>query len=268
MSWISDKLLAAFDVLVGGIPLPRRRKINFAAGAKVVDNPAEGQIDVTIDTAVLGTATPLAKPGELCQRSASGSCNFGGVCQFANVVATGSIDCTLLLVEKVCQASGFALGSAVIETRVMNGAAFAAASDWRETIDGFWSNLTIGRSVRFDLDVPNGATLTSVSIFFHPAPGHVGLPAQMPVATVRAASSSTGLAASVATATDSSSTLSAYEAGHVLTVGGMAHTVDRSTERYHVTFTAEAGANALPLATTITVSATWQRPAGSKVGQD
>lgn len=94
------------------------------------------------------------------------------------------------------------------------------------------------------LDVPNGSTLDEVSVEVSGAGGHAGLPGTMPAIIVQ--QHSLGANAAVGTSqSDTSGGTGAYQTPHYITKTGLAHSVNRVTNRYFVQLTSESGANAL-----------------------
>lgn len=113
---------------------------------------------------------------------------------------------------------------------------------------GGWSTSTSSITSFFSEydDIPDGASLTSSSVYVHPAGGHGGLPGNMPLIETSALNVLTGAVTSLGTATDSSGNVSAYQARHAISsTFGSPFTYDRSKHRIITVAVSESGANAL-----------------------
>lgn len=99
----------------------------------------------------------------------------------------------------------------------------------------------------FELLQPKACTLTGLSVLLAGAAGHVGLPATMPVLTLYRQDTGSLLApTTVATATDASAGVAAYEAVHSLSLGVLAEVLAfDSGNRYYVKLAGETGANSI-----------------------
>lgn len=116
--------------------------------------------------------------------------------------------------------------------------------DW--TLVGFngttMTFLGFGNSCFYELSLPHGCKLNSVSVALVGASSHTGLPSIMPTVSVHRAAD--GAQTTLGIATDASATTGDYEQWHNITVGGLNHTVDRAY-RYVAQFNGEANTNAL-----------------------
>jgi hypothetical protein len=94
-------------------------------------------------------------------------------------------------------------------------------------------------------DVPNGVRITSATVTLDPADTHAGLPASLPVLTLRAKNLATGTVTTLGTAKDGSTSLAAYQARHsvTLTVAG-GFVFDKSVHKLVAQVDAEQGTNA------------------------
>lgn len=97
-------------------------------------------------------------------------------------------------------------------------------------------------NVVWEADVPDGATLTTVSWTINPGSGRGGLPS-LPVLWVEVVNVSTGAISHSATVTDPSASLGAYEVQHTITTTSLGWTIDRDTEIVLVRVQGEYGAN-------------------------
>lgn len=103
---------------------------------------------------------------------------------------------------------------------------------------------TTVESASWFLLVPHNAELTSVSVTISPAGGHGALPTAMPIISVvyLPANSITGV--TVASATDTSASVAAYETVHQITLN-TSHVVNRTDRMYSVTLSFEGDPNAV-----------------------
>lgn len=110
-----------------------------------------------------------------------------------------------------------------------------------------WQNITHGGGFDWYLpvhDLPNGALLTEVGLWWAGGPGHVALPATMPQIRVSRMAPESGLT-TIGVATDTSATTTAYQSTHVIALSGLTHTVDTATGFYVLMVSGENGTNAL-----------------------
>lgn len=119
---------------------------------------------------------------------------------------------------------------------------FATTGDWTYAA-GAWTNAVVGTVLMIPLAIPNGVTVTAVSVLIDPAGGHGALPAVMPSLAFRRRAIATGGATVIGTATDASANVAAYEPAHALTLSGLSEVIDTSIRDYHLFLTAESGAN-------------------------
>ena len=101
----------------------------------------------------------------------------------------------------------------------------------------------VGSIYQAAIDLPNGSTLTSITVTVDPAL-HVSLPANMPTLIAYKVPISTGVSASLfALVTDSSANAGAYSAVHTITKTGLSEVIDNATYAYFVQYEHESGAN-------------------------
>jgi hypothetical protein len=115
--------------------------------------------------------------------------------------------------------------------------------EWTVLQGAMASNVSQGTYIYVPLDLPHGATLTSVVVYLHPAGAHGALPANMPkirVSRVGIGGTETVIGAETA---DGSALVVTYEAAHAISVSGLSEVIDRSASRYLVRLQAESGAN-------------------------
>ncbi len=160
----------------------------------------------------------------------------------ATVLELGGLG--LKLSETTGAASNLQLASRSV-TRFQNIPWIAGSGDWTVLQGGMASNVTLGDYLYVGLDVPHGATLTSVTIYINPDGAHVGLPANMPrIRVSKIGIGGTETVIGVET-TDATAFLVVYEAAHTITVSGLSEVIDRTAYRYNVRLQSESGANAL-----------------------
>ena len=118
-------------------------------------------------------------------------------------------------------------------------------------VDGAGKAYAVGGSALQDdvsktvLELPNGATLTEISVWIDPA-DHTGtgLPGTMPYFQIIKTNTATQVGAQVGTnATDASANPTDYSALHVITKSGLSEVIDNATYVYSVAFYGEQGAN-------------------------
>jgi hypothetical protein len=136
------------------------------------------------------------------------------------------------------------LGSRSV-SRLARSAPFGA-TNFTINVDSYVTqSSTAASSVSWELDVPHGATLTSVSIEIQPV-AHGSLPATMPKLTVMvmAANHITGTIAGGPTS-DGSGSVGAYNTQHPIAVSGLSVVVDRTQYNYWAKFEGEASTDSL-----------------------
>lgn len=103
------------------------------------------------------------------------------------------------------------------------------------------SQITSNTQTGLPLDLPNGCTLNSVTVYIKPAGGHGGEPTK-PSFKVFRLNPGTGVETQLGSTSTDTTTLPSYENLHAMpAVSGLAHFVDKQTYRYYITFTGEAG---------------------------
>lgn len=117
------------------------------------------------------------------------------------------------------------------------------AAVWSTNVYGeaVQANSSLGYAI-FELRVPHGATLTSVTAYVTGGAGHGSLPTstdrvELSVGYTTTGGSHPGLGTQADTAT-----LPTYEAQHTIAVS-MSHVIDRTANRYFATIRSERGAN-------------------------
>jgi hypothetical protein len=133
---------------------------------------------------------------------------------------------------------------------------FSLAAGWEITTAGVWINSGgAGSTVDLKLHLPDGATLTGVTVYVNPAAGHGGLPT-LPGFTVYRRDD-TDTETSLGTGTDTSGSVVIYEAAHGIASGAISHTVDKARNRYYLRFTGESGGNFVANGTIYNISCTY-----------
>jgi len=128
------------------------------------------------------------------------------------------------------------------------------------TVDGDWtrdcstnipgvSQVTAARTGMFVLDIPNGVTLTALTVPVTGQAGHAGaggLPSPMPFFQLQKIKYSDGTITSITgTVTDSSASTSAYETRHTVTMGTLSEVIDRTQYSYVLKCTGEGATHFL-----------------------
>jgi hypothetical protein len=137
------------------------------------------------------------------------------------------------------------LGSRTLP-RLGSSSAFGA-SGFSVSTGGFATQDGVSGSPRvsWELDLPHGGTLTSVSIIVNGVT-HTLLPGTKPQITVRRTSATPSSAATIGgPAVDPSGDVSAYDIDHPITISGLSHTVDRESYNYFLLLEGESGSNSL-----------------------
>jgi len=130
-------------------------------------------------------------------------------------------------------------------TRIVNSTPFDSSGFWTEIGGGVWQSAALGANIKFPLDIPHGAVLNTVVVRVDPATGHTSAwptGATQPLVNIKRYDSGSNLTLTLASQSDTV-TGTAYDAAHSITVSSIAHTADRSTQRYFVEFIPESGAN-------------------------
>jgi len=200
----------------------------------------------------------------------TGNATIGGT-----LGVTGTFACTgaATFASSVSALSHLFTG-AITETRISPQNPAADPANWKSSTAALWSNLSLGTELHIPINPPQGATLNTLVVRFQGATAHAGLPAVMPTIALKYFDVGSGLTLSVTNsgATDLSANTTAYQLVHTITAnnagGGIGHVIDKTTRKYFVVLTAESGANALVGALYYQTSMTWNRAAGSNVGQD
>lgn len=98
------------------------------------------------------------------------------------------------------------------------------------------------------LDLPEGCSLSGVTVYFDPINGHPafpgGAPTVPPQLSLNYVTVATGAITNLGAVNDPEAVLATYESLHPLSVS-CTHTVVRSTRRYYATFRGEGGTNYL-----------------------
>jgi hypothetical protein len=113
----------------------------------------------------------------------------------------------------------------------------------------FETSATSQQTLTYPVIAPDGATITSVTVWYTGALGHAGLPAGMPTLSLRTVVLSTGAIAAIGTQSDTSGTTGALETYHAITLSGLSHVVERGTTVSFLRLLTESGANSVSGAT-------------------
>lgn len=118
------------------------------------------------------------------------------------------------------------------------------AFDWTSEQYGKFTAAALAGSLEIPLYAPHNSTVTTIAVHIDPAGAHVGLPANMPSIDIVSVDG-LGNVTSLATATDTSVNVAAYEVAHTITATGLSIVMNRNTNRYAIRLVGESGANAL-----------------------
>lgn len=170
-----------------------------------------------------------------------------------SILITGSVDAPLVSTDSIT-ADAITISNA---THTVNLASRAATrsedstprlsgTDWAFTSTGtILASIANGDHVEWPITAPHGSVLTAFAVLLQPSGGHGGLPANLPALLVYKRNLTTGGTTNVATATDSSASVAAYQAVHTVTASGFTETIDRATYGYFARISNEFGVDAL-----------------------
>lgn len=130
--------------------------------------------------------------------------------------------------------------------RSESGIPNAEEAQWLpSSVDGSWTaQATTSCHLYLPISPPHGSTLTQVLVTFNGGGGHGALPAVMPSLSIYKTSLATGATAGVASASDTSGSVVAFEAVHTFGPTAFSEVINRDTHRYHAILVSESGANA------------------------
>lgn len=171
-----------------------------------------------------------------------------GVADVANRVAkagdtmSGALTTTNVVISNASNSVTIASRSV---TRSTDNVINSDGAEWIPTATGRFINDVVGKTITVPLDLPHGTTLTSASVTYVGAGGHVGLPAVKPNVTIYKTHLGTGTDTAVSSTDDTSATTVDFQAVHTFGPTGLTEVVDRTTYRYNAAITSEAGANSL-----------------------
>ena len=234
----------------------------FAAGAAAINGALSvgGAVDVAGNTTLEGTLDCYGKftCGDDITSSGAISCN-------------AEMRCGEILCGGQVQGTNYTLLGALTETRVQQGTPVSLDGDWDLLPDMVWKNMSTNTLLHVPLDLPNGAVLTSVSVYIHPASGHSGLPTALNLPTITVKRRLIGSQTPIempAAVSDPSTSLAAYEVVHAISVPNINHTVNTESYRYYVEVRSEGGLTYVQQCQYLSTVVTYTRPAGSTIGQD
>lgn len=251
-------------VLADGVEVAQRGSINIV-GATVADDAGADRTDLTIDATSLG-ASVEGKEDTLALRAADGGLNAIGESTFETFTAT-DIHGDSIAVSGAARAGSHTLSAAVTETRPVLGGSSSPSAGWTPLTGRKWTNATLNGTVEYDLDAPNGCTLTSVTAVITPAGAHGALPTMPRLQVLKIGP--TGTVVSTTTQVDTSADVTAYQTQHTITVSLSNMAVDTSDgTRFVVVLQAETGGSGITGTVLDGLRYTRVRPIDSKVGQD
>ena len=124
----------------------------------------------------------------------------------------------------------------------------SASANWSHRPGNVWRHTASGGTLWLDIeDLPDGAVLDAVSLRWQGESGHSndpvnagGTPITMPAIELFAVDED-GTQTSLASTTDTNVDRGDYESAHDITVESLAHTIDRTANRYMLEVTGEGG---------------------------
>lgn len=122
--------------------------------------------------------------------------------------------------------------------------ASSSSANWERanTPRGAWQNTASGGTLDIALEgLPNGAVLNTLTLLWVGAAGHGALPTLPSIALYRI--NDDGTETSIASASDTSANVAAYEVAHDIELTSIAHTIDLTLYRYVLVVTGETGGN-------------------------
>lgn len=145
----------------------------------------------------------------------------------------GALEVDAQAVERVAASSGVPL----------------VAAEYTRTHEAIVTAVNTQASAIYELRPYNRSEIGAVAVGIKPAGAHAGLPASMPTVELwefdMNGISPGPPAVSLGTVTDTSASVVAYEAYHLVILSGLSAPAEPSAYRYFVEFKSESGANAL-----------------------
>lgn len=241
--YLPDMLDKRGDTILGPISVETLGNFSFEDGSFIeLQDEAQLILDDGANIVVESGGTATVIPSSSTQ----------GVLDFSSLIALvirgpSSIETTGSLTMK--GTANVLLASRSI-TRLTHGSVAFDPAKWlpaistndRGTLES--SDVTLGIPLWVELDVPHGATLTSVSVNIAPQNGHSALPSAMPVLKVYSRTPA-NVQTTLGSFTDTSSNVTNYETPHALTVGSLSTAVNRVTTRYFAELQAECTSNSV-----------------------
>jgi hypothetical protein len=260
-NWIRSILYGYREIWSNGVPVIARDVINII-GLTVLDDPIKKVTNVTFAGALLPTEAPIANT--VMSRNGTGGTSVTALSVYDTVpplgVQTAHINGAT---GKMYADNGFNFATETITRAQPYNAIYA---DTLYTFDGQGRLVTTTNGatyLTFDLDIPDGATLTSVEVWIRPSSPHAGLPATMPVVVFNQIYIESAATTLLAGELDQSASVVDYEAAHAIllnagSTGPLAPTIiDNTAYFYRVKFTSEASTNALSGCIILGVKATY-----------
>lgn len=261
MNWIKSILFGYREMQTNGVPVTERPTVNFV-GLTVLDDPVNKRTNVTFAGAYIPTDSPIADT--VMSRNGTGGTSVTALSVYDNVPPFGVQTAYINGATGAMYAdNGFTFDTVTIERAQPYKPVYA---------DSLWTFDTYGRiitstnglsSAHFDLDIPDGATLTAVEVWILTSAPHVGLPVTRPAVVLNQIAIETGSASLLSGETDQSVDVTAYELPHAITLDAnstaalVPTVIDNTAFYYRVKVTTEAGVNALAGCTILGIVATY-----------
>ncbi|MFS8066595.1 MAG: hypothetical protein ACMG6S_09520 [Byssovorax sp.] len=228
---------------------------------------ASGALTCNGNATILGTLAVTSSVSINSALEVGGGINCGdSIYSSSEIECVSDLRCGSVISGGPVQGSRFAIAAALAETRIQQGTCVSVG--WTPGGGMTWSNATLGVPLYIPINIPNGAILDTVSVYIQGAAAHAGLPASPPVMSVKRYNISSTITLTVTSLIDTSANVAAFQALHAITKTSIAHTIDKTLNRYFVQLDAESGGSALVGATYLYCVITYTRPAGSYIGQD
>lgn len=260
-NWIKAILFGYREIQANGVPLIARDVLNIV-GLTVLDDPVNKRTNVTFAGAYIPTDAPVADT--VMARNNSGGTSVTALSVYDTVPPTGVQTAYINGPAGTMYAdNGFSFATATVTRAQPYNPVFNVALYEPDSYGRIITTMNTASPAYFDLDIPDGATLTSVEVWILPATPHGGLPTTLPAVNLTKINIEDTTTALLAGELDQSADVAAYETPHAITMNAgstaaLSPTViDNTAYYYRVGFTSEAGLNALLGCAVLGIKATY-----------
>ena len=179
---------------------------------------------------------------------------------YSDLDVPGTVSAADVEVSGGVTAASYTLSPALAETHTVSSPAEYDRSAWVNTGGIYQALVSTSADLMFQVDLPHGAVITSVTATIDPAGGHGGvMPNSTPSLTLLRIDD-TGTSNTLIGVGDPTTPAASYEGLHSFSATlGTPHVVDRTVNRYAIRVTNEAGANAVSGLRLICLKITWSR---------